>query len=70
MQNKRIIFGLLYSDNFFHLSRNFRLQKVGNIDWLQENYAFNETCQYIDELAFFNVSRVFDKSQKKNFLIT
>ena len=67
MQNKRIIFGLLYSDNFFHLSRNFRLQKVGNIDWLQENYAFNETCQYIDELAFFNVSRVFDKSQKKKF---
>ena len=67
MQNKRIIFGLLYSENFFHLSRNFRLQKVGDINWLQENYAFNETCQYIDELAFFNVSRKFDKSEKKKF---
>ena len=51
MLNKRIIFGLLYSNNYFHLSRNFRLQKVGDINWLQDNYAFNETCQYIDELG-------------------
>ena len=67
MQNKRIIFGLLYSDNNFHLSRNFRLQKVGDIEWLKKNYAFNETCQYIDELAFFFVSRKYDKDEKLKF---
>ncbi len=67
MQNKRIIFGLLYSKDYFHLSRNFRLQKVGDIDWLQRNYAFNETCQYIDELAFFLVSRKHDKEEKSKF---
>ena len=66
-QNKRIIFGLLYSENFFHLSRNFRLQQVGDINWLEKNYAFNETCQYIDELAFFFVSRNYDKEGKKRF---
>ncbi|MDA7752325.1 HisA/HisF-related TIM barrel protein [Candidatus Pelagibacter sp.] len=67
MLNKRIIFGLLYSESFFHLSRNFRLQKVGDINWLQDNYAFNETCQYIDELAFFYVNRKYDKNGKKEF---
>ena len=67
MLNKRIIFGLLYSNNYFHLSRNFRLQKVGDINWLQDNYAFNETCQYIDELAFFLVNRKYDKYEKKSF---
>ena len=28
---KRIIFALLYSNGEFHLSRNFRLQKVGDV---------------------------------------
>ena len=50
MINKRIIFSLLYSDGFFFLSRNFRLQKVGNVDWIKNNYGFGETCNFIDEL--------------------
>ena len=36
--NKRIIYALFYKDNNFYLSRNFRLQKVGNIEWLKNNF--------------------------------
>ena len=62
MYNKRITFSLLYSKGYFHLSRNFRLQKVGDLNWLKENYRLNETCQYIDELIFILVT---EKSRKK-----
>ena len=57
MLNKRIIFSLLYSKGYFYLSRNFSLQKVGDINWLEKNYSFNETCQYIDELVFILVTK-------------
>lgn len=67
MQNKRIIFGLLYSENFFHLSRNFRLQRVGSIEWLKDNYELNRTYQFIDELVFFLVSRSYDQKEKMKF---
>jgi cyclase len=39
------------------LSRNFRLQKVGSIDWLQKNYNFAHIAFYIDELIVLDVSR-------------
>ena len=42
---------------FFFLSRNFRLQKVGNIDWIKNNYGFGETCNFIDELIITFVKR-------------
>ncbi len=54
---KRIIFTLLYSKGYFYLSRNFRLQKIGNLDWLKSNYNFNNVSFYIDELIILNVSR-------------
>ena len=57
MINKRIIFALLYSKGFYHLSRNFRLQKVGDYEWLEKNYNFHENCENIDELAFILVTR-------------
>ena len=57
MINKRIIFSLLYSNGYFFLSRNFRLQKIGDLNWLMKNYSFHETCQYIDELAFLLVTK-------------
>ncbi|MEK9627547.1 MAG: HisA/HisF-related TIM barrel protein [Nitrospinota bacterium] len=39
------------------LSRNFRLQKVGNLNWLQKNYNFSQIAFSIDELVVLNVSR-------------
>lgn len=56
MMFKRIIFALLYSKGEFHLSRNFRLQKVGDVDWLRNNFGFGETCDFIDELMIINVT--------------
>ena len=39
------------------LSRNFRLQKVGNLGWLQKNYNFYQIAFSIDELIVLDVSR-------------
>jgi len=59
MPKKRIIFTLLFDSNnkFFHLSRNFNLQKVGDIDWLNKNYNFDLVSRYIDELIVLDVTR-------------
>ena len=39
------------------LSRNFRLQRVGDLRWLQKNYDFSQVAFSIDELIVLNVSR-------------
>lgn len=39
------------------LSRNFRLQKVGDIEWLEKNYGFSNVGFSIDELIVLDVSR-------------
>ena len=39
------------------LSRNFRLQKVGDIRWLEKNYNFSDVAFHIDELIVLDVSR-------------
>jgi cyclase len=57
MLKKRLIFTLLYQHGQFMLSRNFRLQKVGNLQWLQSNYNFSRIAYSIDELIVLDVSR-------------
>jgi len=54
---KRIIFTLFYDQGNFMLSRNFRLQKVGNLAWLKNNYNFSRVAFAIDELVVLDVSR-------------
>ena len=57
MAKKRLIFTLLYNDGGFMLSRNFRLQRAGNIEWLKNNYNFKNIAFFIDELIILDVSR-------------
>ncbi len=57
MLRKRIIFTLIYDNGYFNQSRNFRLQKVGNINWLERNYKFKEIAFSLDELIVLNASR-------------
>ena len=57
MLKKRLIFTLLYDNGSFMLSRNFRLQKVGDISWLLDNYEFEKISFAIDELVVLDVSR-------------
>ena len=57
MLKKRVIFTLLHEDGHFFLSRNFRLQKVGNLRWLNSNYKFSQVALSIDELVILDVSR-------------
>jgi cyclase len=39
------------------LSRNFRLQKVGDLQWLKKNYNFSHIAFSIDELIILDVTR-------------
>jgi imidazole glycerol-phosphate synthase subunit HisF len=48
------------------LSRNFRLQKVGDLDWLRKNYQFSKVSSSIDELIILNVSR--DEKDEEIFI--
>lgn len=57
MLRKRIIFTLIYENGFFNQSRNFRLQKVGNIDWLEKNYHFQDIAFSLDEIVVLNASK-------------
>lgn len=57
MLRKRIIFTLIYENGFFNQSRNFRLQKVGNIEWLEKNYKFKEISFSLDELVVLDASK-------------
>ena len=66
MIKKRLIFTLLYSDNFFFQSRNFNIQKVGDISWLEKNYNFKNISYYIDELIILDISR--NEKNKEKFI--
>jgi len=57
MAKNRVIFTLLYNEGSFYLSRNFRLQKGGNVGWLLKNFRFSELSRSIDELVILDVSR-------------
>ena len=57
MITPRLCFVLLYSENTFNLSRNFNLQKVGDTNWVIENYDFAEMSKSIDELIILNISK-------------
>lgn len=39
------------------LSRNFRLQRVGNLNWIENHYNFKNIAFSIDELIILNVNR-------------
>ena len=67
MIKKRIIFALLYNDGYFFLSRNFRLQKVGDVKWLINNFGFGKTCHFIDELVCLLVKKILPMKIKKSF---
>lgn len=65
MAKKRLVFTLLYQQGGFYLSRNFRLQRVGDLNWLQHNYRFAAIATAIDELVILDVSR--DQSDRTAF---
>lgn len=57
MLRKRIIFALIYNQGFFNQSRNFRLQRVGGLNWLEKNYKFQQIAFSLDELIVLNASK-------------
>lgn len=57
MLKKRLIFALLWDSGHFCLSRNFRLQRIGNREWLTDQYHFASVANSIDELLVLDVTR-------------
>jgi imidazole glycerol-phosphate synthase subunit HisF len=57
MAKKRVIFKLIYNEGIFCLSRNFFLQKTGDIKWLVEKMKFDKISSFIDELIILNASK-------------
>ena len=56
MAKKRVIFKLIYNEGYFNLSRNFFLQKAGDVGWLFDKMNFHKISMFIDELIILNAS--------------
>ena len=50
------MFTLLFDSGYFVMSRNFRTQRVGTLDWVRKNYNFQKVATFIDELVVLNIS--------------
>lgn len=70
MLRKRIIFSLIYSDGFFNQSRNFRLQRVGNERWLENNYQFSKIAHSLDELILIDATKSNKNIEKFSSIIS
>lgn len=57
MLKDRLVFSLLMKNGEYMLGRNFRLQKVGNLQWIKDNYDVDSILYSIDELIVLNVDR-------------
>lgn len=57
MLKKRLIFALYYDAGAFSLSRNFRLQRVGDVRWLMDKFRFKSIGKFIDEIVVLDVTR-------------
>ncbi len=57
MLKKRLIFTLLWNEGSYCLSRNFLLQEVGDLAWLDRHYNFKVIALAIDELVVLNTNR-------------
>lgn len=57
MLKKRLIFTLYFDSGSFYLSRNFRLQRVGDVRWLMDKFRFKSIGKFIDEIVILNVTR-------------
>ena len=54
----------MFDGGSFVLSRNFRLQQVGDINWLKQNYNFSHVGFSIDELIILDVTRGIRKENE------
>src|SRR5205085_6663953 len=57
MVKNRLLFTLLMQKGTYMLSRNFRLQSVGDLGWIKEHYDFDAIAYSIDELVVLNGER-------------
>lgn len=70
MLRKRLIFGLIYNNGGFMQSRNFRLQRVGDINWLEKNYKFQKISFSLDELLVIDATKGTKDIEKFSSLVS
>lgn len=70
MLKKRLLFALLWDEGNFCLSRNFRLQHVGDMSWLTEKYNFGSVANSVDELVLIDVSRSARQSERFSEIVS
>ena len=57
MLKDRLVFTLLMDNGQYYLGRNFKLQKVGDLEWILDNYDIDSILHSVDELIVLNVGR-------------
>ncbi|EKO3975216.1 imidazole glycerol phosphate synthase subunit HisF [Vibrio fluvialis] len=70
MLRKRLIFGLIHNNGGFMQSRNFRLQRVGDINWLEKNYKFQKISFSLDELLVIDATKGTKDIEKFSSLVS
>ncbi len=70
MLRNRLIFALIYNNGSFMQSRNFRLQRVGDINWLEKNYKFQNISFSLDELVVIDASKEKKDIEKFSFTVS
>ncbi|EJB8415322.1 TPA: imidazole glycerol phosphate synthase subunit HisF [Vibrio vulnificus] len=70
MLRNRLIFTLIYNNGSFMQSRNFRLQRVGDINWLEKNYKFQNISFSLDELVVIDASKEKKDIEKFSFTVS
>ncbi len=70
MLRKRLIFGLIHNNGGFMQSRNFRLQRVGDINWLKKNYKFQKISFSLDELLLIDATKGTKDIEKFSSLVS
>ncbi len=61
---KRLIFALLHRDGHYVFSRNFRLQRVGDLGWVLRNYAIRAVSLGVDELMVLDLSESDERRER------
>ena len=54
---KRLILTIIYADGYVCISRNYRLQKLGGYEWLENIFKLTEQSLHVDEITIINASK-------------
>ena len=57
MTSKRLILAIIYCEGKICISRNYKLQFLGDIDWLERKFNLASIINHIDEMIVINATK-------------